>query len=101
MEKLSKMKRLVRVLDGLTAGGSSSSPKDSDVVESLSQEHFNICKVGETIAPPSFAGGCRLAHIPYVPRWYTVCVCPILCVAQSLAVEMPTDFLHRINLVEF
>ncbi|XP_011668159.1 syntaxin-binding protein 5-like [Strongylocentrotus purpuratus] len=40
------MKRLVRVLDGLTAGvGSSSSPKDSDVVESLSQEHFNICKV--------------------------------------------------------
>ena len=47
MEKLSKMKRLVRVLDGLTAGvGSSSSPKDSDVVESLTPEHFNICKVG-------------------------------------------------------
>ncbi|XP_063954727.1 syntaxin-binding protein 5-like isoform X3 [Lytechinus pictus] len=40
------MKRLVRVLDGLTAGvGSSSSPKDSDVVESLTPEHFNVCKV--------------------------------------------------------
>ena len=51
MEKLSKMKRLVRVLDGLTASvGSSSSPKgDSDIVETLSPEDFNVCKVGGTI----------------------------------------------------